>query len=60
MKTALNLGRSVMTSGFQQQLPIQNAFTRSAPEPQHGKKADMRALTAKELRSFAPPRPPAH
>lgn len=60
MNIAPNLGRSVMTSGFQQQLPMQNAFTRSAPEPQNGKKADQTALKAKEVRSFAVPRPPAH
>lgn len=48
-----------MTSGFQhQQVPTRNAFTRSAPEPQHGKKTDEHAASIREAlsqkRSFEP------
>jgi hypothetical protein len=43
-----------MTTGFQQQVPTRNALTRSAPEPQHGKKSDEIARTLTEQRSFTP------
>lgn len=47
-----------MTSGFQQQAPLHNAFTRSTPEAQHGKKTEQHAAAVKEAlnqkRSFEP------
>jgi hypothetical protein len=46
-----------MTSGFQQQVPTRNVFTRSAPEAQHGKKTDEHAAVKEALnqkRSFEP------
>ena len=48
-----------MTKGFDHQDPLSNsAFTRTAPAPQHGQKADAPALKVVEKRSFQPR--PAH
>jgi hypothetical protein len=48
-----------MTKGFdQQESPSAMAFTKSAPAPQHGQKADIPAKAVSEKRSFQPR--PAH
>jgi hypothetical protein len=44
-----------MSTGFQQQAPFNSLnFSKSAPTPQHGQKADAEALKRKETRSFEP------
>jgi hypothetical protein len=59
IKTEGLQGVSVMTSDFQQQQPSwQSAFTRSLPEPQHGRKAEKDAAQVKERP--VPKRRPAH
>ncbi|HYE44647.1 MAG TPA: hypothetical protein VEA44_02625 [Caulobacter sp.] len=48
-----------MTSNFQhQQPPWQDAFCKSAPEPQHGRKAEKEAAKVKDREP--PKRRPAH
>jgi hypothetical protein len=49
------MGERVMTTGFQQQqAPAHNAFTRSAPAPQHGQKSAEAAKAVKTDRAFEP------
>ena len=44
-----------MPQGFQQQSSDRNLnFSKSAPTPQHGAKADREALKREDPRSFAP------
>ena len=44
-----------MSTGFQQQAPFNSLnFSKSAPTPQHGQKADAEALKRKQTRSFEP------
>ena len=44
-----------MTSGFQNQNPIQNfCFPKSAPKARHGQKPDPACVKLKEKRTFEP------